>query len=83
MNDEFKANMRDPTDMTASFKDSTTFNAEFGGAMVPISTDHSALSNRDKPDQHPIDAISRLRNELEARTDRPITNLEIDAILNM
>ena len=37
-----------------------------GGAGV---TDHNRLYNRDKADQHPIEAITNLRDELDAKLD--------------
>lgn len=61
-------------------------NMEFGAALkdvltVPTESDHSKLSNRDAPKQHPIGAISELTEELEARPEGTvITNEEIDRL---
>lgn len=59
--------------------------AHFAGKVtrVPVESDHSVLTHRDDPDQHPIKAITRLQEELAARTDRAMTNTEIDDILNL
>lgn len=58
--------------------------AHFAGKVtrVPVESDHSVLTHRDDPDQHPIKAITNLQGELDVRTDVAITNFEIDAILN-
>lgn len=44
--------------------------------------DHSSLFNRDKPGQHPIDAITRLTGELEVRPSEALNNQDIQNILN-
>ena len=44
--------------------------------------DHNALINRDMDDQHPINAIDQLPEELSVRPAEALTNLEIQAILN-
>lgn len=44
--------------------------------------DHNALINRDMEDQHPINAITRLIGELEARPAQSLTNMDIQLILN-
>lgn len=80
--------------MNASFKQTESMSADlaakrmsvsFGGKVtrVPLETNHAALTHRDDPDQHPIKAITRLQEELAARTDRAMTNTEIDDILNL
>lgn len=48
-----------------------------------VTSDHSKLTNRDLPDQHPISAISNLTTELDKRLDDndALTNLEIYEIL--
>lgn len=46
--------------------------------------DHSKLANRDKPDQHPIEAITDLEEKLEEASADPntMTNLEIEQLWN-
>lgn len=44
--------------------------------------DHNVLINRDMEDQHPINAITRLNGELEARPAQALTNMDIQLILN-
>lgn len=50
-----------------------------GGTM-----DHSKLTNRDLPDQHPIGAITDLTKELSQKLsgDNAMTNTQIDNIIN-
>lgn len=50
-----------------------------GGTM-----DHSKLTNRDLPDQHPIGAITDLTKELNQKLsgDNAMTNAQIDNIIN-
>lgn len=50
-----------------------------GGTM-----DHSKLTNRDLPDQHPIGAITDLTKELSQKLsgDNAMTNAQIDNIIN-
>jgi len=42
-------------------------------------TDHAALTGRDQPDQHPIQAVTKLSQELDmrVRSDNVITALDI------
>lgn len=52
-----------------------------GVVTVPTESDHAKLANRDAPDQHPIEAISGLTQELSDRPEgQAITNAEIDQI---
>lgn len=46
--------------------------------------DHCNLTGRDKPDQHPVEAITGLRSELDGKLAGGgfLTNLEIQAILD-
>ncbi len=46
--------------------------------------DHNQLINREIPDQHPIEAITDLRQELDDRPEaEAITNMELDSIWNL
>lgn len=44
--------------------------------------DHDLLLHRDFADQHPIEAITRLAQELAARPAEALSNMEIQNILN-
>lgn len=46
-------------------------------------TDHSKLTNRDLPDQHPIQSITYLQKELDSRLTKTdaLTNQQIQNIL--
>ena len=50
---------------------------------IPTETDHANLKNRDADDQHPIGAITGLRNELDAKQSRDavLTNMDIEKIM--
>ena len=45
------------------------------------SGDHRRLTHREDDDQHPISAISGLRDTVDNVATRPITNSELEAIL--
>lgn len=46
-------------------------------------TDHSALTNRDAPDQHPMEAITGLKTKLDGTLEgEVITNSEVAEIWN-
>lgn len=53
-----------------------------GGGGGGGTRDHNALINRDMEDQHPINAIDQLPEELSVRPAEALTNMEIQAILN-
>lgn len=52
--------------------------------QVPSESDHAKLTNRDAPDQHPIEAITRLQTELDSKLAGGgfLSNLEIQKILD-
>lgn len=56
-----------------------TIEADF--SMTVINTDHDALTNRDKPDQHPISAITGLQNALDGITSDVVTEQELSDAL--
>lgn len=49
-------------------------------------SDHSQLQNRDKPEQHPISAITELERVLSQKLDpddcEALTNSDIEALIN-
>lgn len=62
----------------------TPIDGELGDIMVVDrggTKNHSTLFNRDKPDQHPIDAVTELRTELDKRPNAEITPQDIDKII--
>lgn len=46
------------------------------------SIDHDSLSNRDAPDQHPIGAITKLKDTLDTKPDETLENEDIQAIID-
>lgn len=58
---------------------------EFEAMQQVTTSDHARLQNRDKPDQHPIRAITNLENTLGKKLESSgfLTNLEIQAILDL
>lgn len=50
---------------------------------IPAESDHAKLKNRDAEDQHPIGAITGLRNELDSKQsiNAVLTNMDIEKIL--
>lgn len=46
------------------------------GSLSSVS-DHTRLTGREAPKQHPIDAINNLEDELDWRPSIPISNTEI------
>lgn len=57
---------------------------QIGDTSITVNTDHSALTNRDAVDSHPISAITSLKTALDSKLESAgfITNLEIQEILN-
>ena len=58
---------------------------EFGEVQQVTTSDHRQLINRDKPDQHPILAITNLNRELDRKqnSDDVMTNMDIQRILDL
>ena len=77
---DFRITFRDETETfgVGFSSEEDSFQAEFGDSGT---NDHTMLMNREKPDQHPIKAITNLENELSVRTDEALSNLEIYEIL--
>lgn len=56
---------------------------DFGEVQQVTTSDHDKLINRDKPDQHPMSAITGLNQTMGTKMDNKfLTNLEIQAILD-
>ena len=55
---------------------------EQGVLTAETEKSHTALLNRDAPDQHPIGAITRLSQELDSRPADALTNMDIYEIMN-
>lgn len=53
---------------------------EMGEVQQVTTSDHRELSHRDKPDQHPMSAITGLEDALDEVDTDTISNTEIDAL---
>lgn len=51
-----------------------SFQARFGTVTEVITNDHDKLTNRDLPDQHPIEAITGLAESLKQSLDKTYTH---------
>ena len=82
---EFRVTLEDRDEaLRAAFEEGAEgFGAEFGEIQEreTVMKDHTKLTNRDVPDQHPIRAITNLEGELEVRSSEGISNSEILAIM--
>lgn len=60
-----------------------SFTSEMGGVTEVTTSDHNKLTNRDLPDQHPIQAIVGLEGELGDKLESipAMTNEDIENIL--
>lgn len=80
--------------MRAEFVNSAPFTAELGQpsqgfdaglqqVVRIVEKDHTKLTGRDQPDQHPMGAITGLDTSLEAKVSAgdALTNLEIEKLL--
>lgn len=79
----FKVAFNESPTFGATFDESNThLNASFGegvGSSAP--TEHETLTGRDKPEQHPIAAITALDESLVEATGERITNQELEEML--
>lgn len=67
----------------AGFSDSAAFECSVEPVVHVSENDHTRLSNRDAPDQHPMGAITGLDTSLEAKVSAgdALTNLELETLL--
>lgn len=65
------------------FTDSADFDCSVEPVIHVSENDHTKLSNRDAPDQHPMGSITGLDTSLEAKVSAgdALTNLEIETLL--
>lgn len=54
---------------------------EISNTVVVGNSDHAALINRDADDQHPIKAITKLKETLEERPSEALSNQDIENLL--
>ena len=69
-------------DFNVDFDATDDFDSGFDDVDVVEVKDHRALSHRDAPQQHPIDSITELTDELAVRPDEALSNWDIDIIIN-
>ena len=81
---EFNATMGSELTMSAELSTGPEMTAEFESmTQVPTTADHAVLFNRDKPDQHPIEAITGLPDALDGKQEQmdALSNTEIEQLL--
>ena len=68
---------------TVTFEPNATFDCSVEPVIHVSENDHTKLSNRDAPDQHPMGSITGLDTSLEAKVSAgdALTNLEIETLL--
>lgn len=76
---------RNNTEIDTTFHDNELHLGETFSEVItiPLENDHANLKNRDADDQHPIAAITGLRNELDVKQsiNAVLTNMDIENIL--
>lgn len=69
----------------ASLLESNRIKVKFSTVQEVSARDHGILENRDQPDQHPIEAVSGLKKELDDKINRSeqsvLTNQELEDLL--
>lgn len=63
--------------------DAEVLNAQFGKIYGAQTGDHSKLTNRDLPDQHPIESITGLREALDKKVAPNIEDLGQNEVVIM
>lgn len=76
-----QVSIRPPAAMAVKLAGKEPLRVSVGASGGGGTLDHSVLQNRDKPDQHPIGAISGLEAELAGKSVEPMTNADIEMIL--
>ena len=68
---------------TLTFDEDQTFETTMEQVVEVVTSDHTKLTNRDAPEQHPISAITNLDTELDNRVvdGNALTNQEIEQII--
>lgn len=64
-----------------TFNTGATFNTTYGETIRVTTSDHRELTHRDSMNQHPIDSITNLDDELEVRPDEQLSNIDIYEIV--
>ena len=66
-----------------TFDENQTFETTMNEITEVVTSDHTKLTNRDAPQQHPIASITNLNTELGNRVvaGNALTNEEIEAII--
>ena len=67
---------------TGSLSGSLSSSGSLSGELSRAVGDHTILTGRDAPDQHPIASVTNLEPALSALPSQVITNADIQAIMN-
>lgn len=65
-----------------TYSGNEAFSMGYGETTTVTTSDHRELTHRDALNQHPIDAITELGEELDVRPDEYLTNIDIYNIMN-
>lgn len=65
--------------MKPKFKNENDFHAKLGMVTEITTSDHNKLTNKDLPNQHPIEAISGLAEALAANQDKSYVHIQSQA----
>lgn len=82
---DFNVQFEGTKNINVEFNEPNSFGADLGlGAVIATgSGDHTKLKNRDAEDQHPIKAITKLQETLDATPNEALSNQDIEEILSM
>lgn len=67
---------------TGSVTGSLTTNGSMSGTLSAVVSDHTILTGRDAPNQHPITSVTNLEPALSVLPSEAMTNADIQAIMS-
>lgn len=84
MTDEIICTLENNDDINVSIEDREEVGTSVDNTLVVVDPDHTKLTNRDVPDQHPISAITGLESALSSKADKSTTytKTETDSLLD-
>lgn len=82
---DFNVQFEGAKNISVEFNEPNSFGTDLGlGSVIAVgSNDHAKLKNRDAEDQHPIKAITKLQEALDATPNEALSNQDIEEILNL
>lgn len=67
-------------DISLSLGDTESVTADIGVTQITVNNNHERLTNRDSADQHPISAITDLRDELDSKQEALVSGENIKTV---